>query len=51
VVVPRPDGSGYHRGTRLDVVVLFFEIMLVAAVVVITWFALYAVYRLITDEL
>ena len=31
-------------------VVLFFEIMLVAAVVVITWFALYAVYRLITDE-
>jgi hypothetical protein len=32
-------------------VVLFFEIMLVAAVVVITWFALYAVYRLITDDL
>jgi len=31
-------------------VVLFFEIMLVAAVVVITWFALYAVYRLITDD-
>jgi hypothetical protein len=31
-------------------VVLFFEIMLVAAVVVITWFALYALYRLITDE-
>ena len=30
--------------------VLFFEIMLVAAVVVITWFALYALYRLITDE-
>jgi hypothetical protein len=24
--------------------------MLVAAVVVITWFALYALYRLITDE-
>lgn len=31
-------------------VVLFFEIMLVAAVLVITWFALYALYRLITDE-
>jgi hypothetical protein len=31
-------------------VVLFFEIMLVAATVVITWFALYAVYRLITDD-
>ena len=36
--------------TRLHPVVLFFEIMLVAAVVVITWFALYALYRLITDE-
>ena len=35
---------------RLLAVVLFFEIMLVAAVVVITWFALYALYRLITDE-
>jgi hypothetical protein len=35
---------------RLIVVVLFFEIMLVAATVVITWFALYAVYRLITDD-
>lgn len=31
--------------------VLFFEILLIVAVVVITWFALYTVYRLITDEL
>jgi len=31
-------------------VILFFEILLVLSVVVITWFALYAVYRLITDE-
>jgi hypothetical protein len=31
-------------------VVLFFEIMLVASVVVIAWFALYTLYRLITDE-
>jgi hypothetical protein len=30
--------------------VLFFEIMLVAAVAVITWFALYTLYRLIADE-
>ncbi len=30
--------------------VLFFEFLLVVAVVVITWFALYAVYRLITDD-
>jgi len=41
-----------RRGSaaRLADVVLFFEIMLIAAVVVITWFALYALYRLITDE-
>ena len=38
-------------GTRIDVVVLFFEILLIVAVVVITWFAVYAVYRLVTDEL
>jgi len=31
-------------------VVLFFEVLLVVSVIVITWFALYAVYRLITDE-
>jgi hypothetical protein len=31
-------------------VVLFYEILLVACVVIITWFALYALYRLITDE-
>jgi hypothetical protein len=31
-------------------VVLFFEILLVATVVLITWFALYALYRLINDE-
>ncbi|ABK69653.1 membrane protein [Mycolicibacterium smegmatis] len=30
--------------------VLFFEILLVAAVLVITWFAVYALYRLVTDE-
>ncbi|PQM49232.1 hypothetical protein C1Y40_00542 [Mycobacterium talmoniae] len=35
---------------RLVAVVLFFEIMLVGAVAVITWFALYALYRLIADE-
>lgn len=40
-----------RRGTnRLGSVVLFFEIMLVIAVVVISWFALYTLYRLITDE-
>ncbi len=41
---------GAPPAIRLDTVVLFYEILLVAAVVVITWFALYALYRLITDE-
>ena len=31
--------------------VLIFEMLLVVAVVVITWFAVYALYRLVTDEL
>jgi hypothetical protein len=31
-------------------VVLFFEILLIAAVVFISWFALYTLYRLITEE-
>lgn len=35
---------------RLVCVVLFFEIVLVLTVVVISWFALYTLYRLITDE-
>ena len=30
--------------------VLFYELLLVACTAVITWFALYALYRLITDE-
>lgn len=37
-------------GDTLTAVILFFEILLVISTVVITWFALYAVYRLITDE-
>jgi hypothetical protein len=43
-------GRPHAHRTRLCAVVLFFEIMLVVAVVVITWFALYALYRLITDD-
>ncbi len=35
---------------RLCDVVLFYEILLVACTVVIAWFALYAVYRLISDD-
>ncbi|CAM2930235.1 Potassium-transporting ATPase subunit F [Skermania piniformis] len=30
--------------------VLVFEILLVLAAVAITWFGLYVVYRLVTDE-
>ena len=30
--------------------VLFYEILLVVCVVVIAWFALYTVYRLISDD-
>lgn len=41
--------TAYGR-SRLTPVVLFFELLLVAAVLVITWFGLYAVYRLITDD-
>lgn len=47
---PDPGRRPLQLGTRLFPVVLFFEILLVAAVVVITWFALYALYRLVTDE-
>lgn len=47
--------DGRLRGTRRrridsSPVVLFFEIVLVLAVVVISWFTLYTLYRLITDE-
>jgi hypothetical protein len=41
---------GIPGTNRLVPVVLFFEIMLVASVVLISWFALYTLYRLITDE-
>jgi hypothetical protein len=38
------------RSTRLHAMVLFFEFLLAACTLLITWFALYAVYRLISDE-
>lgn len=44
------DADSTAKANRLVPVVLFFEIMLVLATVVISWFALYALYRLITDE-
>ncbi|WP_413926081.1 hypothetical protein, partial [Mycobacterium tuberculosis] len=48
-----PDEPGPRKRPRphtLVPVVLFFEIMLVLATVVISWFALYTLYRLVTDE-
>jgi hypothetical protein len=41
-------GAAVRR--RLADVVIFFEVLLVIATVAITWFGLYVVYRLITDE-
>lgn len=38
------------RGVRIVVVVLFFEILLILAAVLITWFGVYTLYRLVTDE-
>jgi hypothetical protein len=35
---------------RLTDVVLFFEVLLGLASLLITWFGLYVVYRLVTDE-
>ena len=37
-------------GTKLGFVVLFYEILLVLCTVLIAWFALYAVYRLISED-
>ncbi|SDH27384.1 hypothetical protein SAMN05444695_101624 [Rhodococcus triatomae] len=31
-------------------VVIFFEVLLVLCALLITWFSLYVVYRLVTDE-
>ncbi|MDH6280700.1 hypothetical protein M2284_000800 [Rhodococcus sp. LBL1] len=34
----------------MTLVVIFFEVMLVLAAILITWFSLYVVYRLVTDK-
>ena len=50
---PRDRYQGRLRPTgtlRISAWSSFFELLLVVAVVVITWFALYAVHRLITDD-
>ncbi|MGV9482185.1 hypothetical protein ACWDNR_22305, partial [Gordonia aichiensis] len=47
---PEPPSTASQRRSRIYAVVIFFEILLVLAAVAITWFALYVLYRLVTDE-
>lgn len=47
---PEPLSTASSRRARIYPVVIFFEILLVLAAVLITWFALYVLYRLVTDE-
>lgn len=37
-------------GVYTGIVVIFFEVLLVLASILIAWFSLYVVYRLVTDE-
>lgn len=39
-----------HAGRYTLDVVIFFEVLLVLCSVLITWFGLYVLYRLVTDE-
>ncbi|WP_260840313.1 MULTISPECIES: hypothetical protein [Gordonia] len=39
-----------RTGGKLTAVVIFFEILLVLASVLITWFAVYVLFRLVNDE-
>lgn len=47
---PEPPSTASQRRSRIYAVVIFFEILLALAAVAITWFALYVLYRLVTDE-
>ena len=49
-VVRAPPPTADHAGVRISLVVLFFEILLILAAVLITWFGVYTLYRLVTDE-
>ena len=46
---PPPPG-GPTTGVYTGHVVIFFEVLLVLASILIAWFSLYVVYRLVTDE-
>jgi hypothetical protein len=49
---PHKDRSaaGTNPGSKLFLVVIFFEVLLALAAVAIIAFSLYVVYRLVTDE-
>ncbi len=47
----RPTSAGpCNRAVYTGGVVIFFEVLLVLASILIAWFSLYVVYRLVTDE-
>ncbi len=53
MALSRPPCPPVHRwrdAARISTVVIFFEVLLAIASVAILWFALYTVYRLVTDE-
>ncbi len=45
-----PTACGCDAAVYTDPVVIFFEVLLAFASVLIAWFSLYVVYRLVTDE-
>ena len=46
----RDSGRAAPEGRSIERMVLFYEIALVIASVLIAWFAVYVLYRLVTDE-
>lgn len=46
---PRNERTATDRA-RIVPVVIFFEVLLALASLLIVWFAVYVVYRLVTDE-
>lgn len=49
-VFPGPFSRPKSTATRLRIVVLTFEILLVLVSVLIAWFGLYVLYRLFTES-
>lgn len=45
-----PAVTGAEASVYTVLVVIFFEVLLVLAAILIAWFSLYVVYRLVTDK-